>query len=60
MVAVVLGGVMRVTLVEGGVRGRPVHHLLTVHHVAHGSLRAVGTAGPRMREHCRIEYCTVN
>lgn len=51
VVAVVFGGVVRVALVEGGVGGRPVHHLLAVHHVAHGGLRAVGAAGARVREY---------
>lgn len=60
MVAVVLGGVVRVALVEGGVGGGPVHHLLPVHHVAHGRLRAVRAAGTRVREHCRVENCMVN
>lgn len=60
MVAVVLGGVVRVSLVEGGVRGRPVHHLLPLHHVAHCRLRAVCAARTRMREHCGVEHCTVN
>lgn len=60
MVAVVLGGVVRVALVEGGVGGRPVHHLLPVHHVAHGGLGAVRAAGARVREHCGVEHCSVN
>lgn len=60
MVSVVLGGVVRIALVEGGVRGGPVHHLLAVHHVAHGGLGAVRAAGARVREHCRVEHCTVN
>lgn len=51
MVAVVFSRVMRVALVEGGVRWWPVHHLLAIHHVAHGRLRTVGTAGAGVREY---------
>lgn len=60
-VSVVLGvGVVRVALVEGRVRGRPVHHLLTVHHVAHGGFGTVGAARPGVRENCRVEHWMVN
>lgn len=51
MVAVVFSRVVRVALVEGRVGGRPVHHLLAIHHVAHGGLRAVGAARARVREY---------
>ena len=51
MVAVVLRWVVRVALVEGRVRRRPVHHLLAIHHVAHGGLWAVRAAGARVGEY---------
>lgn len=54
VVSVILGRVVRVALVEGGVCGRPVHHLLPVHHVAHGRLGTVRAAGTGVREHCSI------
>lgn len=56
MVTVVLSGVVRVALVERGVGGRPVHHLLAIHHVAHRGLGTVRAAGTRVREHCRVEH----
>lgn len=61
MVAIILRGrVMRVALVEGGVRGRPVHHLLAFHHVTHGGFRTVRAAGAGVGEHCGVEDWTVN
>lgn len=60
MMTVIFGRVVRVALVEGGVCGWPVHHLLAVHHVAHGRLRAVRAAGARVGEHCGVEHCIVN
>lgn len=56
MVAVVVRRVVRVALVEGGVGGGPVHHLLALHHVAHGRLGAVRAARARVGEHCRVEH----
>lgn len=52
-VSVVLVRVV-VLVVEGRVSRRPVHHLLTVHHVAHGrAVRAVRSAGTCVRrKHC--------
>lgn len=49
MVAVVFRWVVRVLIVEGGISGRPVHHLLSIHHIAHGSVRTIRTTGPCMR-----------
>lgn len=56
MVTVVLRWVVRVALVEGRVCRRPVHHLLAVHHVAHGGFGTVCAARARVREHCGIEH----
>lgn len=43
MVTVVFRRVVRVLVVESVAR-RPVHHLLTVHHVAHGAIGTVSSA----------------
>lgn len=51
VVAVILRWIVCVALVEGRVRGWPVHHLLAVHHVAHGGLGTVRAAGAGVREY---------
>jgi hypothetical protein len=44
VVSVVLCGIVRVLVVEGWVSWRPVHHLLSVHHVSHGTVGTVRSA----------------
>lgn len=45
MMSVILRGIVRVLVVEGRIAGRSMHHLLAVHHVAHGAVRTVRAAG---------------
>lgn len=55
MVTVVLGGIMRVLVVESGISGRSMHHLLFAHHVTHRTVRTVRSTGTCVRR----KYCSI-